>query len=106
MEINQSNIFGDNNIIVKKDNKELTDDIKEKILNYLKRLKVDSVSLQFDYSQEMQEFIDEITLFLRHYNYVVYGDKDRRIASGIQKGELSILKHPSVSNFAIIRIGD
>lgn len=106
MEINQSNIFGNNTVVIKKENKELTDVIKEKILCSLKKLEVSSVLLQFDYSQEMQEFINGISFFLTHAGYIVYGGEDCRIASGIKKGELSILKHSSDPNFAIIRIGD
>lgn len=107
MDVKQKNVFGKNEftINVQPINRNINDEQKKEIIDYLNNLKIKSVSLQFEYSQETQEFSKKIASTLREAGFNVYGENDTRIASGIKRGEFSILKHPADPSFAIIRIG-
>lgn len=107
MDVKQNNVFGKNELTINVQpiNRNINDRQKKEIIDYLNNLKIKSVSLQFEYSQETQEFSKNIAIMLREAGFNVYGEDDIRMASGIKRGEFSISKHPTDPSFAIVRIG-
>lgn len=105
MKYTQKNIFGNNIIYTISPNftREMEDEIKSEIISTLTKLEVTSVSIRFEYSSETIEFVEKIRFFLHENGYIVYTNSI--IQSEINRYELSIQKHPSDQNFAILCVG-
>ena len=105
MSIIQKNIFGDNIVYTVSPDftRQLTPELKNEIISTLKSLNVSSVSIRFEHSSETAQFAGIVSQFLQDNGFGVFANGV--MMSEIQRNEFSIQKHPSDSNFAILKIG-
>lgn len=105
MQIEQKNVFGKNIINLQPVERDITENQKKEILDFINTNGITSVSLRFEYSAEAKDFAKKVSTFLKASKLNVYGEDDTRVDSGINRGEFYIQKHPSDNSFAIINIG-
>lgn len=105
MSIIQKNVFGDNIIYsVSPDfTRQLTDELQKEILSTLSALNVSSVAIRYEHGAETGEYVLKISQFLKDNDFKVF--QNGVMMSEIKRNEFSIQKHPSDSQFAMMKIG-